>query len=130
MPRFRKTPWSKKFIEKRVRGWGSEGSINVSRRKIFSSGFRKYLSRNPLEFRSTRVSKKFMNDVVVEGERKCHFFTSNMFCLTIPKSFMKDPSKLWFRKLEGSKKFGKKGGMMEYQDFSTKIFFSQFRKFW
>ena len=33
-------------------------------------------------------------------------------------------------KTSGFEKVRKKGGMREYQDFPTKIFFSQCRKFW
>ena len=53
--------------------------VKVFGQKIFASYCQKYSSRNPLECRSTRVSKKFMNDWGVEGERKRHVFTSNFF---------------------------------------------------
>ena len=103
-------------------GGGSGKEYQGFGRKMFDSYCQKFSSRNPLEFRSTRVSKKFMNDWGVEGERKRHVFTSIIFCLTVPKSFKKEPFVLWFRKLQGSKKFEKKGGMREYQDFRQKQF--------
>ena len=69
------------------------------------------------------MSKKFMNDIGLEGERRCQIFTSTLFCLTVPKSCMKEPSVPWFRKLLGSKKFEKRGGNEGVSRFSDKIFF-------
>ena len=63
-----------------------------------------------------------MNDIGAEGEKKCHIFTSNSFCLTVLKSFIKEPSKLSFRKLQSSKKFEKKGGMGSIKIFRRKFF--------
>ena len=104
-------------------------SVKVFGRKFFSFGCRKYSSRNPLDFRSNRVSKKFMNDLAVEGERKRHIFTTIIFCLRVPKSFKKEPSVLWFRKLQGSKKFLKKRGEGgSIKTFRRRFFVSQYRK--
>ena len=60
------------------------------------------------------------------GGRKYHKFLSKTFCLTMPKTFVGEPSVLCFRNIPAAKKFmDKKGGI---KIFRRKFFVSQCRK--
>ena len=76
---FRKCPVAKKFMDKRG------GGIKIFRRKFLVSQCRKIWWASLQCFGKFGVSKKFMHN------GGYHNFPSKIFCLTVPKNFVKEP---------------------------------------
>ena len=72
--------------------YASEGYITIFRRKFFVSQYRNISQRNPsmLCLRKFLVAKKFMDKREGEVSR----FPSKIFCLTVPKNAVGEPSSL------------------------------------
>ena len=110
---FQKISGSEKAYKK-----GGGGSIERFCRKIFVSKCRK-------------ISKGNLLSVCNFGYRKnlcfkglCYDIPSKLFCLTVPKHFVEEPSVLCFRKFPLAKKFMEKKGGEGVSQFSVESFLS------